>query len=221
MTSNTIVIFTSDNGGLHVPELTHQRITHNAPYRAGKGFLHEGGLRVPLIVRWPGHVPAGRVADAPVVNTDWLPTLLEWAGRPVPENLDGVSLGGFLTGRSAAPQRVLCWHFPHYTNQGSQPAGAVRDGDWKLIEYYEDHARRAVQPGRGRGRDCTISPTVNPHAWINSVRNWLRGAMGCDVQTNTPNSQYDARVPPRTVRRRGRLAFQPVGSGRGSVAPHA
>ena len=138
LAANTIVIFTSDNGGLHVPELTHERITHNAPYRAGKGFLHEGGVRIPVIVRWPGQVPAGRVVDAPVVNTDWLPTMLEWAGQPVPDNLDGVSLSGLLAGRSDAPQRVFCWHFPHYTNQGSQPAGAVRDGDWKLIEYYED-----------------------------------------------------------------------------------
>ncbi|MCX7827453.1 MAG: sulfatase-like hydrolase/transferase, partial [Verrucomicrobiae bacterium] len=84
----TIVIFTSDNGGLHVPEGPHKVITHNTPFRAGKGFLYEGGLRIPLIVRWPGRVPAGRVVNAPVINTDWLPTLLEFAGVPVPMGLD-------------------------------------------------------------------------------------------------------------------------------------
>src|SRR3984957_1246091 len=73
----TIVIFTSDNGGLHVPEGSHPKVTHNTPYRAGKGFVYEGGLRIPLIVRWPGHVPANKVVNEPVINTDWIPTLLE------------------------------------------------------------------------------------------------------------------------------------------------
>ncbi len=76
LAESTIVVFTSDNGGLHVPEGPHQKVTHNTPYRAGKGYLYEGGIRVPLIVRWPGHVTAGRTIDTPVVTTDWLPTLL-------------------------------------------------------------------------------------------------------------------------------------------------
>ena len=138
---NTIVVFTSDNGGLHVPELKHERITHNTPFRAGKGFLYEGGLRVPAIVRWPGHVPTDQVIDEPIVNTDWLPTLLACAGLPEPNDVDGVNLHGLLTGQFTAPQRPLVWHFPHYTNQGSRPAGAIRDGVWKLIEYYDDPQR--------------------------------------------------------------------------------
>jgi len=138
LAANTLVVFTSDNGGLHVPEGPHERITHNTPYRAGKGFLDEGGLRIPAIVRFPGRIAAGRVVDTPVVNTDWVPTLLELAGAPVPAGLDGVSLAPFLLGRTAAPQRLFFWHFPHYTNQGSRPAGAVRDGQWKFIENYED-----------------------------------------------------------------------------------
>lgn len=137
LAEETVVIFTSDNGGLHVPEGPHSRVTHNTPYRAGKGFLYQGGLRVPMIVRWPGHVPAGVVVDAPVINTDWLPTLLELTGQPVPTGLDGVSLAGLLTGRGSAPDRRLFWHFPHYTNQGSRPAGAVREGDWMLVEFYD------------------------------------------------------------------------------------
>ena len=137
--TNTIVIFTSDNGGLHVPEGGHQRITHNAPYRAGKGYLYEGGTRVPLIVRWPGRVPAGQVTDTPMVNTDWLPTSLELIGVTVPSGLDGQSFSSLLlTGRAPATARTLFWHFPHYTNQGSRPGGAVRDGDWKFIEHYDN-----------------------------------------------------------------------------------
>ena len=140
LADNTIVIFTSDNGGLHVPEGPHPKVTHNTPYRAGKGFVYEGGLRIPLLVRWPGRVPVGKVVDAPVINTDWVPTLLELAGQSVPAGLDGVSLAGLLTGLGPAPQRRLFWHFPHYTNQGSRPSGAVREEDWVLVEYYDDEA---------------------------------------------------------------------------------
>jgi arylsulfatase A-like enzyme len=174
-----------------VPELTHERITHNAPYRAGKGFLHEGGLRVPVIVRWPKHVPAGRVVDAPVLNTDWLPTLLAWAGQSVPDNLDGVSLSGLLVGRNDAPQRVFCWHFPHYTNQGSRPAGAVRDGDWKLIEYYEDQRVELFNLAEDVGETTNLAAREPEH--VSQLRAQLaawRTAM--EVQTNSPNPDYDA-----------------------------
>ncbi len=135
--SNTIVIFTSDNGGLHVPEGPHEKITHNTPFRAGKGFLYEGGLRIPLIVRWPGQISAGRVINEPVINTDWLPTLLEIASETMPKNVDGESFADLLMGKTATPRRNLFWHFPHYTNQGSRPGGAMREGDWKLIEHYD------------------------------------------------------------------------------------
>jgi arylsulfatase A-like enzyme len=136
LTDNTIVVFTSDNGGLHVPEGPHQRITHNTPYRAGKGYLYEGGIRIPLIVRWPGAVKAGTLIGEPVITTDWLPTLLEATGGKVPTGLDGVSLAGLLTGKGKLAARGLYWHLPHYTNQGSRPSGAVRSGRFKLIEHY-------------------------------------------------------------------------------------
>jgi arylsulfatase A-like enzyme len=138
LANKTIVIFTSDNGGLHVPEGTHQRITHNTPFRAGKGYVYEGGLRIPLLVRWPGRVPAGRVVGDPVINTDWVPTLLELVGAPPPAGLDGVSFASFLTGRGPAPARPFFWHFPHYNNQGGRPTGAMRSGPWMLVEYYDE-----------------------------------------------------------------------------------
>ncbi|HND51543.1 MAG TPA: sulfatase, partial [Pirellulaceae bacterium] len=140
LTERTLFIFTSDNGGLHILEFPHTPATHNTPFRAGKGYLYEGGLRVPLIMSWPGVIPAGRTADAPVVNCDFTPTLLDICGLPCPEGLDGQSVLNVLRGQPAAP-RTLFWHFPHYTNQGSRPAGAVRQRDWKLIEHYEDGRR--------------------------------------------------------------------------------
>src|SRR5688500_18167410 len=133
----TIVIFTSDNGGLHMPDGPHPRVTHNTPFRAGKGYLYEGGLRVPLIVRGPG-IASRRVIETPLVNTDWLPTLLELAGAPAPGDVDGVSRAQLLkTGKSSA-SATFYWHLPHYTNQGSRPAGAIRDGKWKVVEHYDD-----------------------------------------------------------------------------------
>jgi arylsulfatase A len=133
---NTLVIFTSDNGGLHVPELNHKRITHNKPFRAGKGFLYEGGLRVPLIVRWPNQYKAGQLVDTPVNTVDLFPTIAASSGIKH-SSLEGVNLSPLGTGGNLAT-RSLFWHQPHYTNQGGRPSGAVRHGDWKLIEHYED-----------------------------------------------------------------------------------
>lgn len=145
LAERTLLVFTSDNGGLHVPETPHTPATHNTPYRAGKGFLYEGGIRIPLIVRWPGRVPAGKVVDTPVISTDWVPTLLELvaaasrAEEPRAAGpLDGVSLATLLSGGEPPAARPLYWHMPHYMNQGSRPSGAIRVGDWKLIEHYED-----------------------------------------------------------------------------------
>jgi arylsulfatase A-like enzyme len=134
--SNTIVIFTSDNGGLSTAEGTP---TSNLPLRMGKGWAYEGGVRVPLIVKWPGVTPAGQVNELPVVTTDFYPTLLDAAGlplRPV-QHLDGVSLTRTLRGEPQTRGPIF-WHYPHYSNQGGSPHSAVRDGDWKLIEWLED-----------------------------------------------------------------------------------
>ena len=191
--SKTIVVFTSDNGGLHVPEGPHERITYNTPYRAGKGFLYEGGLRIPLIVRWPGHVPANRTVDEPVVNTDWLPTLLDLADLPVPQHLDGVSLRACLTNGTDVPARTLCWHFPHYTNQGSRPGGAIRDGDWKLVEHYEDESvelyNLADDPSETHNLaddEPQRTATLRGH-----LAAWRRDLA---VQTNRPNPQFDPQL---------------------------
>lgn len=142
LTNRTIFIFTSDNGGLHVLEFPSTPATHNTPYRAGKGYVYEGGLREPLIVRWPGVIQPGQTIEAPVVLTDLVPTLLEAAGINLAKTvgpLDGVSLLPLLR-EGKAPQRSLFWHFPNYTNQGGRPAGAIRSDNWKLIENFEDNS---------------------------------------------------------------------------------
>jgi arylsulfatase A-like enzyme len=190
LAENTIVIFTSDNGGLHVPEGRHPRITHNTPYRAGKGFVYEGGLRIPLIVRWPGHVPAGRVSAEPIINTDWIPTLLELARLTQAPGLDGSSFAPVLRGASAGSSRKLFWHFPHYTNQGSRPSGAMRDGNWMLIEYYDENVTELYDLGRdaAEGRDLASQNPERVAAMRAAMAAWRKQI---DAQTNKPNPDFD------------------------------
>lgn len=188
----TIVIFTSDNGGLHVPELRHERVTHNTPFRAGKGFMYEGGLRVPLIARGPG-LAAKQVVEVPVVNTDWVPTLLDLAGLPVPDGLDGISQARLLaTGSSPeAARRPLFWHLPHYTNQGSRPSGAIRDGDWKLVEHYDTGQVELFNLRQDAGESTNLASAEPARA--SSLRERLRTwRLSVGAQENSPNPDADA-----------------------------
>ncbi len=131
----TAVFFMSDNGGLSTSEGSP---TSNLPLRAGKGWLYEGGIREPMLIRWPGVAKPGSVCDTPVTSTDFYPTILEIAGLPLRphRHLDGVSLVPLLKG-GTLQRGPLFWHYPHYGNQGGSPGGAIRDGDWKLIEWFE------------------------------------------------------------------------------------
>lgn len=185
LTRNTIVVFTSDNGGLHVPELNHDRVTHNTPFRAGKGYVYEGGQRVPLIVRWPGQVPAGAVTHAPVNNIDWIPTLLELVGAPPPAGLDGVSVAGGLLG-GVFPEHPHFWHFPHYTNQGGRPSGAMREGDWLLVEHYDEDAVELYNLAEdvGEHRDLATAHPDRVRQMRAALDAWRREI---GAQTNTPN----------------------------------
>ena len=132
---HTIVIFMSDNGGLSTAE---GWSTSNFPLRGGKGWPYEGGIREPMIVCAPGIAKPGSVCDTPVISNDFYPTLLDLAGLPLmpQQHRDGVSLLRLLQG-GKLPRRDLFWHYPHYGNQGGAPCSTVRDGDWKLIEWFE------------------------------------------------------------------------------------
>jgi arylsulfatase A-like enzyme len=139
--NDTIVVFVSDNGGLSTLRGTGARMpTSNAPLRAGKGWLYEGGIRAPLIVRWPGQIGAGAAVDTPSISNDVYPTLLELAGLPArpSQHADGVSLAPLLRGGGTLARTALHWHAPHYHGSGSTPAGAIRKGSMKLIEWFED-----------------------------------------------------------------------------------
>ena len=135
LAEETVIIFTSDNGGLELRD-----VTDNAPLREGKGSAYEGGVRVPLIVRWPGVVPSGTVCDEPVISNDLYATIRELSGVGGHEDLpDSRSITPLLRNPDATLDRdALFWHYPHYHPGGATPYSAIRARDWKLIEFFED-----------------------------------------------------------------------------------
>ena len=135
---NTIVVFFSDNGGLSTSEGIP---TANTPLRTGKGWLYEGGIREPAIIKWPGHTASGLVSDAPVTSMDFYPTILEMAGLPLRPDLhmDGKSLVPLLKEQREKIHDALYFHYPHRSNQKGSPSGAIREGDYKLIVFFNDH----------------------------------------------------------------------------------
>jgi len=142
---NTIVIFTSDNGGI-------RQISCQDPLRAGKGSYYEGGIRVPLAISWPGQIEAGDISEVPVINIDFFPTLMEIIGRNSSgQDLDGISLWPILSGKTHSLERPIYFHFPIYLQAykagyddgrdplfRTRPGSVIREGDWKLHYYYED-----------------------------------------------------------------------------------
>ena len=144
ISEQTLVVFYADNGGVH-------GITSMAPLRDGKGTLYEGGIRVPLAMRWPSVIEPGTQSRVPVIGIDFFPTFLEITGQPTPPSqiLDGESLMPLLKQTGTLTRDALFWHFPAYLEANPRwypngrtwrttPAGAIRQGSWKLIEYFED-----------------------------------------------------------------------------------
>lgn len=139
LSDNTVVCFFSDNGGLCTIRKNRVAPTCNAPLRSGKGWLYEGGIRSPMIVRAPGAAKPGSTCDVPVSSTDFFPTMLDLARIDAKPDLhrDGVSLVNLLNQTDAIERKTLYWHYPHYHGSAWAPGAAIRDGDWKLIEFYE------------------------------------------------------------------------------------
>jgi len=135
---NTIIFFTSDNGGLSTAEGSP---TCNSPLSEGKGWMYEGGVRDPLIVKWFGKIKENSTCDTPIIFTDFYPTFLELAGIDLmpKQHQDGVSIVPLLKGEKVMYDRCLYWHYPHYGNQGGTPGSSIRKGDYKLIEFFEDN----------------------------------------------------------------------------------
>ncbi|MEI7733323.1 MAG: sulfatase [Verrucomicrobiota bacterium] len=192
MAQHTLVLFSSDNGGLSTSE---GHPTSNLPLRGGKGWLYEGGIREPLIVRWPGVVKAGAVFDSVVSSPDIFPTLLEAAGWPLlpKQHLDGVSFVPVLQGQARARGPVY-WHYPHYGNQGGFPGGAVRDGDWKLIEHYEDGAVELynLREDISESRNLAAAAPERVKELQSKLAAW-RTEVGARMPT--PNAKYDPNAP--------------------------
>jgi len=188
----TIVIFTSDNGGLSTSE---GWPTSNLPFRGGKGWMYEGGIREPLIVRWPGVTAPGSVSETPVSSPDFFPTLLEAAGveAPAGQVLDGLSLVPALRGGPLA-DRALFWHYPHYGNQGGAPSAAIRRGEHKLIEWFEEDKVElfnvVTDPGEKKDLaaeqpELAAKLRAELHAWQKEV----------GAKSTIPNPAYDSSKP--------------------------
>ncbi len=196
---NTLVIFTSDNGGLSTSE---GWPTSNLPLRAGKGWMYEGGLRVPLLVRWPNVTRPGSQVDSPVTSPDFFPTLLEaTATRGVGIDIDGVSFLPTFSSKALA-ERALFWHYPHYGNQGGAPGSAIRRGHWKLIEWLEDGSIELFDVVRdiGETRDLSRTQPKRARRLLAELQAWRKqvGAL-----SPRPNPTYDASAPD------GRAATRP------------
>ena len=186
---NTIVIFTSDNGGTSTAE---GHPTSNVPLRAGKGWLYEGGIREPLIMKWPGVNKPNSICNEPVISTDFYPTILEMAGLSFKhqQHIDGVSIVPLLKGGKSLDRKAIFWHYPHYSNQGGGPSGAVRAGDYKLIESYEDSHVELYNVKEDISEKTNLADrmpqkTAELHEML---KKWLKEV---DAQMPTPNPDYN------------------------------
>lgn len=186
---NTIVWFTSDNGGLSTIEGPHTPATINSPLREGKGFLYEGGIRVPLIVSWPESIAGGRQSDFPTSSIDALPTLVELCGLSDPPEVDGTSLAEHLQGGAPPDRSSLYWHYPHYSNQARQPGGAIRRGRWKMIEFFETGRRELYDVAEDAGEVRNLaeeSPQIVAEL-ADQLQRWRKMVGASSMQ---PNPDY-------------------------------
>ena len=171
---NTIVCFTSDNGGVSSGDAFS---TSNAELRGGKGRQWEGGIREPFYLAVPGMTKAGSLCDTPVNGVDWYPTLLELAGVKVPDSqtVDGVSLVPLLRGKKIK-ERSLFWHYPHYGNQGGEPSSIILDSPWKLIYYHEDSRYELynIDSDRGEQHDVIAEHSKIANELKTKLQQWLK-----------------------------------------------
>lgn len=175
LAENTLVLFTSDNGGLSTAEGSP---TTNAPLRAGKGWLYEGGIRVPVIMRWPGKIKAGQVSDLPVNTVDFYPTFAKAMGSVAAKEVDGKDILSLLQKPQQAQKRIQYWHYPHYSNQGGKPGSAIIQYPHKLIYNHEDQSVELYDLVRDVSETKDLAPTQQVLAkklnaklqrWLNRV----------------------------------------------------
>lgn len=180
---NTIVIFTSDNGGLGMPELG-PTPTNLEPLRAWKGHNYEGGTRIPMIASWPVGLPKGKVANQYFANVDHAETILDLIGEPRNVSPDGQSMKSiFLNPSQNAERGPIFWHYPHFSNQMGRPSAAVRDGDWKLIEFYESNKTELynLKDNIGEHKDLSTQFPEKSKELFALLKNWRK-----EVNANMP-----------------------------------
>lgn len=193
LAAQTVLIFLADNGGLRFEGKSRLAVTSNAPLRAGKGHLYEGGIRVPFVVHWPGVTKPGQVSDQPISTVDILPTIARALGRPA--IVDGVDLAPALRGGKLKREAIF-WHYPHYSNQGGAPGAAVRLGDFKLIHFYEDDREELYNLREDVGERINLARRLPAKA--RQLRNKLdawRSQMGAVLPQLNP--AYDAATAPQ------------------------
>ena len=167
-----------------------------SPWWRGKGWMYEGGIRVPLIIKWPGKGLQKVTCDVPVTSPDFFPTILEMVGIKNTENTDGLSLVPVLTGDSILNREAIFWHFPHYSNHGMQSAGgAVRAGDFKLLEYYDTGKVQLfnLKDDIGEQKDLSKIEVEKTNELKEKLQQW-RAKVG--AQMMTPNPEYDPSINP-------------------------
>jgi arylsulfatase A-like enzyme len=193
---DTLVIFTSDNGGLATSEGSP---TSNAPLSEGKGWMYEGGTREPLLARWPGRIPGGSLCSLPVTSTDFFPTFLEAAGLdPLPKkHCDGVSILPLLQGEPELDRGPIFWHFPHYANQGGTPGASIRDGDWKLIRFFEDGHEELyhLREDQGETRDYAADESAKRVRLSEALSAWQEEVEAAIPETNPGYAPWQGREP--------------------------
>ncbi|MDT8389115.1 MAG: sulfatase [Lentisphaeria bacterium] len=172
LADNTVVIFTSDNGGLSTSEGSP---TSNLPLRGGKGWIYEGGIREPWLVRYPGVTSPGSVSHQPICSIDLFPTIAAAAGIPIDHVTDGMDFTLALRGE-VLPARPLFWHYPHYSNQGGFPGGAIRVGNYKLLERYEDGRVHLynLEKDIGEQNDLAEKMPEQVQAMRQQLHNWYK-----------------------------------------------
>ena len=190
LADNTLVVFTSDNGGLATSgSPTNIPATNNAPLREGKGYLYEGGIRVPLIVRWPAKIKPGSICDVPTSTVDLLPTICAACDVTIPQAIDGVSILPLLEGEKSFARDTLYWHYPHYSPQGGKPGGAIRQGNYKLIEFYDNGRRELfnLADDSSEARNLVESEPEVAARLASELAAW-RGRVGAEMPT--PNADF-------------------------------
>lgn len=215
LTDKTAIVFTSDNGG-------YGPATSMAPLKGYKGTYYEGGIREPFFVKWPGIVPPGTTSDVPIINVDLFPTFCEMTGAKLPSNqpLDGTSLLPILTGNGTLPPRALHWHFPAYLQGYSRvdqqrdpifrtrPCGIIREGNWKLHEYFEDGDLELYNLAEdpGETKDLSQQNVEKAEELLSKMRSWRR-SVGAPVPSE-PNPRYDAAAESEAIEKMNRRTTQ-------------